>query len=73
MDDLTARLAELLRRYKADFQRMVRDAEFDRATEAFREEVDALDCRAWSGRRSASGRPAAAVRAADLELICLAC
>ena len=42
MDDLTARLAELLPRYQADFWRMVHDAEFDRATEAFREEVDAL-------------------------------
>jgi hypothetical protein len=42
MDDPTARLAELLRRYRADFRRMVHDAEFDRATEAFREEVDAL-------------------------------
>jgi hypothetical protein len=42
MDDLSTRLAELLRRYQADFQRMVHDAEFDWATEAFREEVDAL-------------------------------
>jgi hypothetical protein len=42
MDDITARLAALLRRYRADFRCMVDDAELHRATEAFRVEVDAL-------------------------------
>lgn len=40
--DLTARLAALLRRYRADVRCTIDDAELHRATEAFREEVDAL-------------------------------
>ena len=42
MDDLTARLADIFRRYQADFRRIVHESEFEQATEAFRREVDAL-------------------------------
>jgi hypothetical protein len=44
MDDLTARLADLFRRYQVDFRLMVHmsEAESERATEPFRREVGAL-------------------------------
>jgi hypothetical protein len=44
MDDLTARLADLFRRYQADFRLIVHmpEAESERATEPFRREVAAL-------------------------------
>jgi hypothetical protein len=44
MDDLPARLAEIFRRYMADFRRMglMSDAELDEATEPFRSEVRVL-------------------------------
>jgi hypothetical protein len=44
MDDVTARLADIFRRYKVDFGRMGRmsEAEIEQAIEPFRKEVDAL-------------------------------
>jgi len=44
MDDLTARLADLFRRYMIDFHHVgpMSDAELEEATDPFRREVDAL-------------------------------
>jgi hypothetical protein len=44
MDDLTARLADLFRRYMIEFRRMalLSEAEMEQVTEPFRREVDAL-------------------------------
>ena len=44
MDDLTARLADLFRRYMVDFRRMalMSEAELEEVTEPFRREMNAL-------------------------------
>jgi hypothetical protein len=44
MDDLTARLADLFRRYQIDFGRMAQlsEADMEQATEPFRREISAL-------------------------------
>jgi hypothetical protein len=44
MDDVTARLADIFRRYQIDFGRMghMSEAEIEQAVEPFREEVGAL-------------------------------
>jgi hypothetical protein len=44
MDDLAARLSDILRRYQVDFRRMAHmtKAEAEQVTEPFRREVDSL-------------------------------
>jgi hypothetical protein len=44
MDDLTARLTDIFRRYQTDFRRMAHmsEAEAEQATKPFRREVGAL-------------------------------
>jgi hypothetical protein len=68
MDDLTARLADLFRRYMIDFHRIgpMSDAELEEATEPFRREVDTLIAAerlsAHAQRRSDRDRPDRSLR-----------
>jgi|SRR5580704_17637289 hypothetical protein len=64
MDDLTARLADLFRRYMVEFRRMalLSEAEMEQVTEPFRREVDAMIAEhgreaVGSGCAPTAGRP----------------